>query len=467
MKATFRNIGPIREAELELNDLTVIAGQNNTGKTYLAYTLYGFLKQFQENINYYSEIIEVKWLSYNAKEIVQTLRQHGEYAVPLPVNDFLNLRNRLLINFSKFFSSEYLHEVFGSPRSEFRDAKFALKVTDSSVLPDCSFKIKPRRWITLDASIRDGTLLFSLTKDEKASKISHRLLERYVSILLVRLCMGSLLKISPVILSAERFGISLFYKELDFTKNQLVDILQKLSDREERQRLDPFLIIEGGSSRYAQPIKDNIDFTRDIAAIKKRKSALSQSKNFSKLIKSMLEGYFKEKDGEIRFVSTARKPNAKFDIPLYIASSSARGLSAFYFYLLHVAQEGQLLIIDEPESHLSPSNQIALARLLVFCVNANIKVLITTHSDYILKEINNLVMLSQPFADKDRVIRKLGYAKEEFLKPERLRAYVAENSGLTACNVDKFGVDMPIFDITIDKINDISNELTFCLEDGK
>ena len=44
MKATFKNIGPIKKAELELDDLTIIAGQNNTGKTYLVYTLYGFLK---------------------------------------------------------------------------------------------------------------------------------------------------------------------------------------------------------------------------------------------------------------------------------------------------------------------------------------------------------------------------------------------------------------------------------------
>ena len=44
MKAKFKNIGPIHEAELELKDLTIIAGPNNTGKPYLAYTLYGFLK---------------------------------------------------------------------------------------------------------------------------------------------------------------------------------------------------------------------------------------------------------------------------------------------------------------------------------------------------------------------------------------------------------------------------------------
>jgi predicted ATPase len=42
MKAQFQNIGPINEAELEIKNLTIIAGANNTGKTYLVYTLYGF-----------------------------------------------------------------------------------------------------------------------------------------------------------------------------------------------------------------------------------------------------------------------------------------------------------------------------------------------------------------------------------------------------------------------------------------
>ena len=32
---------------MELGDLTIIAGRNNTGKTYLAYTLYGFLKMWK------------------------------------------------------------------------------------------------------------------------------------------------------------------------------------------------------------------------------------------------------------------------------------------------------------------------------------------------------------------------------------------------------------------------------------
>ena len=41
----FRNLGPVEEADLELGRLTVIAGRNNTGKTYLAYTLCGLLQE--------------------------------------------------------------------------------------------------------------------------------------------------------------------------------------------------------------------------------------------------------------------------------------------------------------------------------------------------------------------------------------------------------------------------------------
>ena len=44
----FKNLGPIEEAELELGDLTIIAGRNNTGKTYMVYALYGYLKTWRE-----------------------------------------------------------------------------------------------------------------------------------------------------------------------------------------------------------------------------------------------------------------------------------------------------------------------------------------------------------------------------------------------------------------------------------
>ena len=69
-------------------------------------------------------------------------------------------------------------------------------------------------------------------------------------------------------------------------------------------------------------------------------------------------------------------------------------------------------------------------------------------------------MLSRPFADKDSMIKKLKYRADDFLEPESVRAYVAEKNGLSNCKLDEFGIDMPVFDKTIDAINNAANELT-------
>ena len=68
-----------------------------------------------------------------------------------------------------------------------------------------------------------------------------------------------------------------------------------------------------------------------------------------------------------------------------------------YCYLRHedVDHDAHLLMIDEPESHLDTANQIQFARLLAHpCEYRDATVLMTTHSDYIIREINNLIMLS-------------------------------------------------------------------------
>ena len=210
------------------------------------------------------------------------------------------------------------------------------------------------------------------------------------------------------------------------------------------------------ASRYALPIRNNIDYTRDIPDLQKHRSGLYDSKLFND-IRDILGGYYRSSGDEIRFKSKARKGG--FDIPLHLASSSARGLSDLYFFLRHVAKKDHLLIIDEPESHLDTANQIQFARLLARAVHAGLKVLITTHSDYIVKEINNLLMLGQDFKDKPKVLKKLKYSEHDYLKPESVRAYVAEKNGLTRCPIEKYGIDMPVFDKKIYEINKVSSEL--------
>ena len=268
----------------------------------------------------------------------------------------------------------------------------------------------------------------------------------------------------PFILSAERFGISLFYRELDFTKNQLVDLLQKLGDPGSRRSISPYLIIDRTTSRYALPIKDNIDFTRSIPDMPKDGSGLDDHKLHDD-VKDLIGGYYGNATEDIRFISKARGEGRSFNIPLHLASSSARGLSDLYFFLRHTAARDQLLIIDEPESHLDTRNQVLFARMLAGFVRAGLQVLITTHSDYLVKELNNLIMLSREFPEKEAVAWKLGYKAGEGLDPRLVRGYVAEDGGLTECEIGAYGIEMPVFDTTIDDINHVAIELSSRVEE--
>ena len=77
------------------------------------------------------------------------------------------------------------------------------------------------------------------------------------------------------------------------------------------------------------------------------------------------------------------------------SSGAVRSLLEIGFYLRHVAQRGDLLMVDEPELNLHPENQRRVARLFVCLISLGIRVFITTHSDYIVKEFNTLRALAK------------------------------------------------------------------------
>ncbi len=450
-KFIFKKIGPIKEAELELGDITIIAGRNNTGKTYLVYTLYGFLKQWFLPMQGPLDI----------KKIVEEVKEKGHFKLTVDRETIDQERKKTIRDVTRFFSQEKLAGVFSSPSGTFAGSSIEVELLDEFPLDKPYLSIDVPYGKDGLASIRyDGTDI--IATDKNARKQERDDLFPILISNFYRLFLFPELFLNPFILSTERFGISLFYKELDFTKNQLVDHLQKMGDDKDRGRISPYTFIDKMTSRYALPIKDNIDYTRGIPNLKKDRSKIYDDKLFDK-IKDMMEGYYRSSNDDIEFIS--KRKGRSFNIPLHIASSSARGLSDLYFYLRHVAEGGQLVIIDEPESHLDTANQILLARLLARMIQSNLKVLITTHSDYIIKEINNLIMLSRPFKEKKKVVKDLGYKKDDFIEPDAIRAYVAEGDSLTKCEIDEFGIDMPVFDETIDKINRTSIELASRLEE--
>ena len=123
---------------------------------------------------------------------------------------------------------------------------------------------------------------------------------------------------------------------------------------------------------------------------------------------------------------------------LHQTSSMVSELAPLILYLKHSVKSGDLLIIEEPESHLHPANQRILARAIVKMVRKKLNVMLTTHSDFFLSQLSNFVRLSE--LEDERA--KMNYGEDDFLNPEDVGCYLfkwdeaGEGSVISELHVD-------------------------------
>ena len=176
-------------------------------------------------------------------------------------------------------------------------------------------------------------------------------------------------------------------------------------------------------------------------------------------------------DGEIQF---RPDKSSRTLLPIQMTASIIKTLSSLVVYLKHIANFNDLIIIDEPEINLHPSNQIIIARLLARLANKGFRLLISTHSDYIVREFNNLVILSQKDnASINKVAKEYEYQDDEYINTEDLNvysfAYKNKRSKQIVVNeipIDKTGFEVKAMDEVIDKQNNISETLYYSLKYG-
>ncbi|MDE0425043.1 MAG: AAA family ATPase [Candidatus Poribacteria bacterium] len=79
---------------------------------------------------------------------------------------------------------------------------------------------------------------------------------------------------------------------------------------------------------------------------------------------------------------------------LHLSQSSAMvsELASLVLFLRSGVKPGDMLIIEEPEAHLHPGAQADMAVILASLVRAGVSVIATTHSDWLLEEIGNLIL---------------------------------------------------------------------------
>jgi predicted ATP-binding protein involved in virulence len=117
-----------------------------------------------------------------------------------------------------------------------------------------------------------------------------------------------------------------------------------------------------------------------------------------------------------------------FDIPP--VSSGIKDLIPLVLYLRYVAEERDLVIIDEPEMNLHPEAQIKIMEFLAMMTNSGLNIITTTHSPYLVDHISNLT--------KAYELKKCGKEKLEdkfklkndlcFIDSDKVAVYLFDNN---------------------------------------
>ncbi|WP_163210677.1 AAA family ATPase [Bacteroides sp. 519] len=86
---------------------------------------------------------------------------------------------------------------------------------------------------------------------------------------------------------------------------------------------------------------------------------------------------------------------ANLEIPVTAAASSIKELAPLTLFLKKYPADESSILLEEPEAHLHPTRQVKVADLVGCAIQEGCHMQITTHSDYFLRRINNLMMAFQ------------------------------------------------------------------------
>lgn len=453
MKIHIKNLGPVHDAQFDLNKkLTIFCGRNNTGKTYVSYIIHALLSQlvfiqFPEPVIEPISNSEEKYIVHFSTETITKFRDELVHSLKDRLDNIFGISEQ---HSNKAYFSKF-NIFFDTDNDTFLKRVLEEEFERKFIYEDTSFSVNKKNG-TLDVELavaRPDSL--DLTKP---SPTKYYLL----SILLKALVLYPITK--SEIFPVERNSIYTFSKELSINRNLLIDQMQELNNNAHKSPMELFF---RSSTRYPQAIRDGLYVANDLNEIQKHNSPFLE---FADALESdLLHGKVNiGKEGEVYFCPEKFK-SAK--MPIHLSASIIKTLTSLVLYLRHRANRNDLIIIDEPELNLHPDNQVVLARLFARLINQGFRLLVSTHSDYIIREFNNLIMLGAMQDSKQSRAMKLGnYTVDEQLKAEDVGVYFFDFNfrgqkkvKVQSIEVTNTGFDIQTIDETINKQSNISQDL--------
>ena len=418
-----KNFGPIEKAEIDLRPLTVFVGESNTGKTYLAALIYALHRHFRGIsqfpwadfvTSYFSVVYHLRYRSQSQqealeKEMLEMLEKLNTPKRPFKFSDLpQQMRTRLesILTDREDFPDE-LKRCF-----DFENVSKLIRFTESpSNEMNVSLSVRDRDQTCWNFEARDtgfgdpiitGHINPDMTLlDTKRKTEFHEISD--VERLFRTLGTEQWQKADSYYLPAARSGIMQSHGV----------IATALIKRATRIGLDRFEV-----STFSGMIAD---FLEQIINYRESTTSPSSIRRVAEQLEAeLLEGRIEVKrpTPEAYPEFLYRPDQGKETLRMSHASAMVSELAPLVFLLRGIIGQGDLLIIEEPESHLHPDLQTKIAHILARLVRAGVRVLITTHSNYLLQQIGNLI--------REGELQKLGEStneSEDYLKAEEVGAW--------------------------------------------
>lgn len=431
-KIRVQNFGPLREVELDIKDYGIFIGPQASGKSTIAKLIYYFLSLKEDIKQYIVEVIangkkiiphnsEINIMKMHRAKFVQlfgTTKHMTDFEISFIYNNDhainLGLKDKYVkINYSEQFKQEL--------KIIFKKANNYININNNSLT---------------DKDIYTQVLLHKQFLSEITADINRLTGNDDSTVIYVPACRSLLATLSDYIYrlihvpySSEETTIP--DSTLDYSSKSFIDRISALKEK------------------FTQSLDDIIKDKRKLSS-QDTKIDSSSLDEIKKLIYLILKGEYRYSKNEERLYY-----NEKQYVKLSLSSSGQQEsvwiLQLIFSLVLENTQT--TLLIEEPEAHLYPEAQRDIVSLISLFSNINNnKVIITTHSPYILTSINNLIYAQKVGVKKNKEINDI-ISSKCWLDIDKINAYYVKNGSIDSI------IDTELKLIQAERIDGISNIL--------
>ena len=380
VEVAVKNFGPIAEANIDLRPLTVFVGPSNTGKTYFAtlvYALHGVLAGFPRYPLLNHALFSLPKAVFGSDSFDGVIEAMDE------VKKFNQLVEKIINKQFKFL--ELPQDIREKVRSELKnlpvfeeELKRCFDLKSIAKLPRSDNGQHHRMDVSLSVSEAGQELWAIKIKNSGDSIIINDRVNENMVVNPVELIGPHAIRyLRRYYLPSSRSGIMQNHKIIASSSVALVSY--------------PFM---EGSSDIATLSGGLADFLRLLILYEEPDTPNDELFTIAKLLETgVLAGDIVTKSSPSGHSEFLYRPQGmEEDILVSQASSMVSELAPLVLFLRSGIKPGDTLIIEEPEAHLHPGAQADMAVILSCLVRAGVRVIITTHSDWLLQEISNLTL---------------------------------------------------------------------------